>query len=92
VTGGAEAKLEVKTFVPRGRVVVPLRELLEARASGRAYYLVGLCDDGGPPSGWQAFVLCDPIERLLRLGGFQLEAKVEAPSETLFAAQPEQRE
>jgi hypothetical protein len=82
--GGIEVKLEVKTFAPEGRVIVTLRELQEAHASQAKYYLVGLCDDGGPTGTWKASILQDPIERLLHLGEFQLETKIEARAASLF--------
>lgn len=82
--GGIEAKLEVKTFAPEGRVIVTLRELQEAHASRANYYLVGLCDDGGSAGTWNTYILQDPIERLLHLGEFQLETKIEARADSLF--------
>lgn len=83
--GGAECKLEVKTFVPEGRVVVSLRELQEAQAGQRGYYLVGLCDNGETPDSWPTYILQDPIGRLLRLGDFQFGAMLEALSVAIFA-------
>jgi hypothetical protein len=82
---GREAKLEVKTFDPDGRVVVSLKEVHEALASGRNYYLIGLTDDGGPATLWQTAILQDPAERLVSVGAFELEAVLEAPARAIFA-------
>jgi hypothetical protein len=85
-TSGRETKLEVKTFVPDGRVVVSLREVREALQSRENYYLVGLSDDGGPATTWQTMILRDPAERLVSIGTFALETVLEAPAREVFAS------
>jgi hypothetical protein len=84
---GEEVKLEVKTFIPGGRVVITLRELQEAYASRERYYLLGLIDDGHPSTEWRAVIRKDPIEHLLKVGSFELDAKLEATAEKLFPSQ-----
>jgi len=81
---GDEVELEVKTFAPGGRVIVTLKELQQAYASRAAYYLLGLLDDGRPPSEWGGVIRKDPIELLLSVGAFQLDAKLEAAADKLF--------
>lgn len=51
-----EAKLEVKTFVHDGRVVVTTEELREAATSTSDYYLVGVLDDSKPENEWPSVV------------------------------------
>jgi hypothetical protein len=87
-TSGGEAKLELKTFGPGGRVVLSLMEVHMALMSGPSYYLVGLTDDGGPAALWKAAILQDPAERLMSLGAFELEAVLEAPARAIFADRP----
>lgn len=79
-----EVELEVKTFAPGGRVIVTHKELQQAYASRASYYLLGLLDDGRPPSEWGGVIRKDPIELLLSVGAFQLDAKLEAAADKLF--------
>ena len=78
------AKLEVKTFEPDGQVLITLRELQEASASGHEYYLVGIRDDSGPPQLWETFLVHNPLVRLLDMGTFQIDTRLQAPAETFF--------
>ncbi len=75
---GGEVKLEVKTFMTNGQVVVTEGELREAAASRRDYYLVGVVNSGGPPNRWQTVIVRDPLEILLTRGQFssKLELRV----------------
>jgi hypothetical protein len=83
--GERKAELEVKTFAPGGQVVVTPAELQEASTSRQIYYLVGICDDGGLPHLWRTFLVHDPLLRLLEYGKFQIDTRLQASADTLFA-------
>jgi hypothetical protein len=74
-------RLEVKTFRADGRVIVTNRELQAAVE----YYLVGVCDSGAtPPSQRATYLMPDPLLRLMSLGRFVVETKLQADVESLF--------
>jgi hypothetical protein len=78
-------RLEVKTFRADGRVIVTNRELQAAAEYKGDYYLVGVCDSGAiPPSQWTTYLMPDPLSRLMSLGRFVVEAKLQADVESLF--------
>jgi hypothetical protein len=79
-----QVKLEVKTFTPNGRVFVSDRELQEAAVSQDDYYLVGVLDDGKPANEWSTFVICNPIDDLLAIGEFDVQATLVAPAADVF--------
>ena len=84
-TDGHPACLEVKTFVPDGRVVITTSELQAAAAHRSDYYLVGVVDTGGSPSMWETRILKDPLQRLLANGEVRVDMQVAAPANVVFA-------
>lgn len=82
---GREVKVEVKAFTEDGRAILTSRELHEAAVSKDDYYLLGLLDDGTPPQSWRSFVHPNPLQTLLTIGEFDIQAKLLAPAKTLFS-------
>ncbi|MFQ5851498.1 MAG: protein NO VEIN domain-containing protein [Candidatus Binatia bacterium] len=82
--GEREVKLEIKTFIRNGRVVVTSLELQEAAASQDDYYLIGMLDDGKPEYEWSTFILRNPIDVLLTEGEFDIQAKLQASATDIF--------
>jgi hypothetical protein len=81
--GGRQVKVEVKTFVRDGRVIVSDGELREAARSGDDYYLLGLVDDG-PAEKWESVILRNPVAKLLEKGRFQVDAKLEVAAREII--------
>jgi len=82
--GDRKVKLEIKTFVRDGRVVVTSLELQEAAASQDDYYLVGVLDDGKPEYEWSTFLIRNPIDILLTVGELDVQAKLQASAADVF--------
>jgi len=83
-TAGREVKLEVKTFLPNGRVIVTTDELCEAAASGADYFLLGVLDDGGPATRWKTMLIRNPFPTLVKRGKLTIKTKLEAPASDVF--------
>jgi hypothetical protein len=82
--GNRKVKLEVKTFIEKGRVILTPLELQQAAASRTDYYLIGVLDNGKPAYEWQAFLLEDPISLLLSCGEFDIQTKLQVSPSDLF--------
>ena len=82
--GDREVKLEVKTFLSNGRVIITTDELREAAASGTDYVLLGVLDDGGPATGWKTMLLPNPFPVLVKSGKLSIKTKLEAPASEVF--------
>jgi len=82
--GEREVKLEVKTFVRNGRVVITSAELREAAVSQDNYYLLGVLDDAKPQREWATFLVQNPIHILLTKGQLDLQAKLRASAAEIF--------
>jgi hypothetical protein len=81
---GQQVMLEVKTFVPTGRIFVSTPELQMAVTSGKDYYLVGVVDKNGSPNDWATHLLCDPATKLLLKGEFDVQAQLKLQASDLF--------
>lgn len=79
-----KVKLEVKTFIRGGRVILSSRELQEAAISKDDYYLIGVLEDENPPSKWTAFTVRNPINILLMKGEFDIDTKLQVTAANLF--------
>jgi hypothetical protein len=78
-------RLEVKTFTANGRVIVTNRELQAAAVFKGDYYLIGVQhSDSIPGSQWVTYMTPDPILRLMSLGEFVIETKLQVTACTLF--------
>jgi hypothetical protein len=84
--GGREVKLEVKTFLLDGRVVVTSNELRESATSRQDYYLVGVLHDG-PAASWATVIRQDPLSFLMTHGEFTIEASLEMHAQALWSAE-----
>lgn len=84
LAGDRHVELEIKTFAPGGRVVLSSAELRAAAIGQGDYYLVGILDDGGAPSGWRTYILCDPLDKLLAQGEMDVDAKLVASADVIF--------
>ena len=82
--GDQEAKVEVKTFIKDGRIVLTTLELQEAAASNEEYYLIGMLDDEKPPHMWSVFLIRNPIDTLLTKGEFDIQTKLQAKAADIF--------
>lgn len=82
--GDREVKLEVKTFLLNGRVIVTTDELHEAAASGDGYILLGVLDDGGPANEWNTRLVPDPFRALVKKGKLAIRTKLEALASDVF--------
>ena len=85
---GRKIRVEVKTFTIGGRVIVTTEELREAAASRGDYYLLGVLDDGSPPTGWGTFSTRDPFADLISKGKLAIRAKLELPAGDVFDLSP----
>jgi hypothetical protein len=81
--GDLEVRVEVKTFLPNGRIVLSANEVRAAAFGGDTYYLVGLIDSGPAPA-WDSRILQNPISRLLERGSFDVDVKLEATAVSIF--------
>ncbi len=81
--GGEEVKVEVKTFVPHGRIFMLDKELQIAAAEQEGYFLVGLMESG-PADQWQSSIVRNPISLLLKLGQFEIDTKLQASATDVF--------
>lgn len=86
VEDGSEQEVELKTFIPSGTIHLTLGELERARASGARYTLIGLIDDNGHSSGWDARRLDDPYSQLIQLARAQLDVNFLMPAASVFLA------
>jgi hypothetical protein len=59
------------------------KELQAAAAAEAEYFLIGLVEFGAPEQ-WQSAIIRDPISRLLRVGQFELDAKLQANAKDVF--------
>lgn len=82
--GEQEVKLEIKTFIINGRIVMTSLELREAAASQGDYFLVGVLDNEKPEYEWPCFIIRNPIDILLTKGEFDIQAKLQALAEDVF--------
>ena len=82
--GGREVRLEVKTFIRSGRLIITGKELQVALETKDDYYLIGVVDDGGPAPQWQTYCMPNPAPRLLKDGEFEIEAKLTVRAESIF--------
>ena len=83
--GGRLVRLEVKTFSANGRVIVTNREMQAAAVYKADYYLIGVQhSDDIPASQWVTYMTPDPIFRLMSLGTFVVEAKLQVTASSLF--------
>jgi hypothetical protein len=81
----AEAKLEIKTFSPNGRVFVSSNELQAAAEDSENYYLIGvLFDESKSPREWLTYIVHNPLELLLIKGEFDVEARLKVEAMNLF--------
>jgi hypothetical protein len=76
--------LEVKTFVPGGRIFVSTPELRMAFTAGKDYYVVGVVHENIPPNNWSTHLLCDPAAKLLLKGEFDIQADLKLQASDLF--------
>lgn len=81
---GREIEVELKTYQEGGGVHLTLRELERARKSGERYALIGLVDDGGHPTGWEARRLDDPYVQLARLAEARIDVDFVLPAASIF--------
>jgi hypothetical protein len=81
---GQEVMLEVKTFIPGGRIFVSTPELRMAFTAGKDYYLVGVVHESIPPHEWSTHLLCDPGAKLLLNGEFDIQAQLKLQASDLF--------
>ena len=81
---GREVEVELKTYQEGGGVHLTLRELEQARKAGARYALIGLVDDGGHPSGWEARRLDDPYVHLARLADARIDVDFVLPAASIF--------
>ena len=89
--GGRLVRLEVKTFSANGRVIVTNRELQAAAVHKADYYLIGVQhSDDMPASQWTTYMTPDPMLRLMSLGTFVVEAKLQVTASSLFSFQHEE--
>ena len=79
-----DVEVELKTYKEGGSVHLTLRELEQARKSGARYTLIGLIDDGGHPSGWEARRLDDPYVQLARLAEARIDVDFVLPATAIF--------
>lgn len=77
-------KLEIKTCTPDGQVFVTSSELQEAATAKGDFYLVGVLDDGRPENEWDTVVVPDPLDVLLTVGAFDIEATLRAAAAEVF--------
>lgn len=83
--GDRHVKLEVKTFLQGGRVIVTSRELQASAEFKNDYYLVGVLDnDSSEHDRWKTFLIRDPLRYLLSLGQFIVDAKLQVNADELF--------
>ncbi len=83
--GERTVRLEVKTFNTDGRVVVTDLELQAAAEYKSDYYLIGVQDSETiQPSQWPTYLMRDPLLRLMSLGEFVVEAKLQVAAGSLF--------
>jgi len=82
--GDRKVKLEVKTFVRNGRVVMTNVELQQATISQDDYYLVGVLDDGKPQYEWATYLIQNPIHILLTKGELDVQPKLRASAAEIF--------
>lgn len=83
--GERTVRLEVKTFNTDGRVIVTNRELHAAAEYKADYYLIGVQDsETVQPSQWPTYLMQNPLLRLMSLGEFVVEAKLQVDAESLF--------
>ena len=81
---GQEVMLEVKTFVPTGRIFVSTPELQMAFTAAKDYYLVGVVHENTSPNDWATHLLCDPGTKLLLKGEFDVQAQLKLQASDLF--------
>jgi hypothetical protein len=81
---GQEVMLEVKTFLPGGRVFVSTTELRMAFAAGSNYYLVGVVYENSARNEWSTHLLQDPASKLLINGEFVIQADLKLQAADLF--------
>lgn len=86
VDTATEVEVELKTYQQGGGVHLTLRELERARRSGEHYILIGLVDDGGHPSGWEARRLDAPYAQLARLAEARIDVHFVLPAAAIFTA------
>lgn len=80
---GGEIKVEVKTFLPRGRIFMSKKELQAAATAESDYVLIGFVESGLPEQ-WQSAIIRNPISLLLSVGQFELDAKLQASAKDVF--------
>lgn len=77
--------LEIKTFTHDGRVILTSRELQAAAERKTDYFLIGIQDsDEELPPRWKSFQICNPLLRLMTMGEFVLDAKLQVQADMLF--------
>jgi hypothetical protein len=81
---GQEVMLEVKTFVPGGRIFVSTTELRVAFTAGEDYYLVGVVYENISPNDWSTHLLQNPASKLLINGEFVIQADLKLHASDLF--------
>lgn len=81
---GQEVMLEIKTFLPGGRVFVSTMELRMAFTGGNDYYLVGVVHENVPRNEWATHLLQNPAAKILIKGEFVIQADLKLQAADLF--------
>jgi len=77
-------RVEVKSFNLNGRAIFTNRELRKAAEEKDDYFLIGILDDSKPPRKWRTYKTQNPIMRLLTLGEFIMDTRLQIPAAILF--------
>jgi hypothetical protein len=81
---GRDVMVEIKTFLPSGRVVLSGNELRAAATGGLDYYLIGFLESGQVEL-WASHILQNPLNQLLERGQFDLDVTLQAKANEVFS-------